>query len=89
MRGAANSYKAECKRLTEGIMLLPEVEEFENETKTKAIEKFAERIFELFPADKTYTTISRLTIKRIAAEIIPTDTSVSLVDGHIETVKGR
>ena len=30
---------------------------------------FADKICDLFPNDKTYTTISRITVKRIATEL--------------------
>ena len=34
------------------------------------VKEFAEKVFELFPADKDFTTISRFTIKHILKETV-------------------
>ena len=40
-----------------------------NAGRVEAITEFEQKIFDLFPADKNYTTISRFTIKKIAKEL--------------------
>ena len=52
--------------------------------KDEVIKQFSNKLFKLFSDDKTDTIISRITVKKIAAELTKKDTYVSLVDGHIE-----
>ena len=37
------------------------------------VKEFAEKVFELFPDDKNFTTISRFTIKHILKEMVGAD----------------
>ena len=39
----------------------------------KGVKEFAEKVFELFPADKDFTTISRFTIKHTLKEMVGAD----------------
>lgn len=41
----------------------------EKELKNEAVKEFAERILNLFPSDKNYTTISRFAVKQITKEL--------------------
>lgn len=50
--------KDEIKRLEEELV-----------ARKEAVREFVERIWELFPSDKNFTTISRLTILQIAREL--------------------
>lgn len=38
--------------------------------KSEAIKEFEKKIFDLFPADKNHTTISRFTVKQITKEMV-------------------
>lgn len=44
--------------------------EYDNKIKAEAVKEFAERILNLFPADKNFTTISRFTIRQILKEMV-------------------
>ena len=48
-----------------------------------------QKIIIIVVLEKGKHTMKNITDNEIIAEIIPTDTSVSLVDGHIEAEKGR
>ena len=41
--------------------------------KAEVVKEFEKRILDLFPSDKHYTTISRASIKMIAAEMVGAD----------------
>lgn len=65
-----------CRRLCRMRMLngnaIASYEDLQNyiqQEKSEAIKEFAEEIFELFPADKCNTVISRATVKHILKEI--------------------
>lgn len=81
LRGAANSLKMHYEEAQAEIVRLNEYNEnlktantaLSNEIldiKSAAVKEFAEQIFELFPADKSVTYISRVTIKHILKEMV-------------------
>ena len=47
--------------------------EYDNKIKAEAYKEFSEEIFELFPADKCNTVISRVTVKHILKEMVGED----------------
>lgn len=49
---------------------LDDYNKFKKKFKSEAVKEFAEQIFELFPADKSVTYISRVTIKHIVKEMV-------------------
>lgn len=62
-----NRQKAEIERLKGWQDLLKA--EKHSLIKSEAIKKFENKILELFPSDKDFTTISRFTVKHIAKEM--------------------
>lgn len=51
------------------IPILNEAESVREAIRAEAIIEFEQKVFDLFPADKNHTTISRFTIKQIAKEM--------------------
>ena len=72
-----NRQKAEIEQLNHKYALAvaereANVKGFTEQLKTikaEAITEFEQKVFDLFPADKNHTTISRFTIKQIAKEL--------------------
>ena len=71
----AEELKAEVERLKTNLNVELEnfATEYDNKIKTEAYKEFAEEIFELFPADKCNTVISRVTVKHILKEMVGED----------------
>ena len=71
----AEELKAEIERLKTNLNVELEnfATEYDNKIKAEAYKEFAEEIFELFPADKCNTVISRVTVKYILKEMVGED----------------
>ena len=65
-----NQYEAEIKSKQETIDMFTDIGKLYSEIKAEAIKEFAEEIFELFPADKCITVISRVTVKHILKKLV-------------------
>ena len=68
------SYLFKKAELDELITRAVEVDsKYAAKIKAEAYKEFAKEIFELFPADKPYTAISRVTVKHILKELVGED----------------
>ena len=68
----AEELKAEIEKLKTNLNVELEnfATEYDNEIKAEAYKEFAKEIFELFPADKCNTVISRVTVKHILKKLV-------------------